>query len=209
MIVVERFTASRFAAAWSEVTHDASQSPRVFDALRAAYAEPRRAYHTAQHVDECLMHLDRVRAYAMRPAEIELALWFHDAIYDTHASHNEERSAEWASRELESVDAPAEIVDRIRALILVTRHDAIPSAPDEQLLVDADLSILGASRERFDEYEAQVRREYSWVPEFVFRRERGKILRAFLARPSIYSTPWFRDSLETRARANLASHAAR
>ncbi|HYO76482.1 MAG TPA: N-methyl-D-aspartate receptor NMDAR2C subunit, partial [Thermoanaerobaculia bacterium] len=160
------------------------------------------------HIDECLMHLDAARAHAARPAEIELALWFHDAIYDTHGSGNEQRSAEWAARELLSVDAPADVVERVRALILATRHDAVPSAADEQLLVDIDLSILGAPRERFAEYESQVRREYAWVPDVIFDLERGKILRAFLARPSIYATPFFRDSLESRARANLASHAA-
>ena len=84
-------------------------------------------------------------------------------------------------------------------------HNAVPAAPDEQLLSDIDLSILGAPPDRFREYEAQVRKEYAWVPDALFHRERGKILQGFLARPSIYATELFRARLEAQARENLAS----
>ncbi len=79
----------------------------------------------------------------------------------------------------------------------------MPDTPDQQLVVDIDLSILGAPEERFDEYEQQIRQEYSWVDEAVFRSVRGKILQEFLARPAIYSTRTFQDLLERCARANL------
>jgi predicted metal-dependent HD superfamily phosphohydrolase len=79
----------------------------------------------------------------------------------------------------------------------------------KRLLVDIDLSILGATPERFDEYEVQVRQEYAWVPGPLFRRKRGEILQAFLVRPSIYSMPWFRQRLEAQARSNLQRSVAR
>lgn len=181
----------------------------VFAALRDRYAEPHRAYHTARHIDECLMHLDLVREQCQRPAEIEIALWFHDAIYDPQATDNERRSAEWATRELESAGAAQNLSASIESLILITQHNAIPVAHDEQLLVDIDLSILGASRERFFEYEDQIRFEYSWVPDPIFRRERAKVLQHFLSRPSIYSTGSFREKLEVDARRNLAESIGR
>jgi predicted metal-dependent HD superfamily phosphohydrolase len=191
------FTKLRFDTLWRELGLTTPSAP-VFDALQRAYAEPHRAYHTAQHIDECLMQLDR----AGGNAEVELALWFHDAVYDTRAHDNELRSAEWAVREL---GADHRSAAHIRDLILMTRHDALPVTPDAQLLVDIDLSILGAPHERFLEYESQVRQEYAWVPETIFRRERAKILQAFLDRPSIYSTALFRELLETRARENIAT----
>ena len=77
------------------------------------------------------------------------------------------------------------------------------------LLADIDLSILGATAERFDEYEVQVRQEYAWVPGPLFRRKRGAILQAFLARPSLYSTPWLRGRFEAQARSNLQRSVAR
>lgn len=72
------------------------------------------------------------------------------------------------------------------------------------MLVDIDLSILGAAPERFDAYELEIRAEYAWVPEVLFRATRRKILAEFLQQPSIYSTIEFRQNLEASARANLA-----
>jgi predicted metal-dependent HD superfamily phosphohydrolase len=86
---------------------------------------------------------------------------------------------------------------------MATRHQDVPDTSDEALLVDIDLGILSASSDRYDEYEEQVRREYRWVPGFVFRRRRVEILRSFLAREAVYHTSWFREHRESSARANL------
>ena len=137
---------------------------------------------------------------------VEVALWFHDAVCDTRSHRNELLSAEWAELEL---DTNHSVAAQVRELILATKHDAIPSTPDAQLLADIDLSILGAPRERFLEYETQVRQEYEWVPDEVFRRERVKILQRFLDRPSIYSTAFFRERLEDAARENVADSICR
>ena len=170
----------------------------LYEELIGRYQEPHRKYHTPRHLDECFAHLDAARTLAEHAAEVELALWFHDAVYDTRRQDNEEKSADWARRV-----CPAEAADRVHALILATRHDAVPSGRDAELLVDIDLSILGAAPERFDEYELQVREEYAWVPGFVFRRKRAEILEGFLARPAIFGTEMFFHSLEQAARANL------
>ena len=86
---------------------------------------------------------------------------------------------------------------------MTTRHNAVPADADARVLVDVDLSILGAEPERFDEYERDVRGEYDWVPDVVFRRERRKILRSFLERPQIFQTAAMHAAREERARANL------
>jgi predicted metal-dependent HD superfamily phosphohydrolase len=55
------------------------------DALAAellARREPQRRYHTLQHLRECLGHLEAVLDQVPDPAAIELALWFHDAVYE-------------------------------------------------------------------------------------------------------------------------------
>lgn len=175
----------------------------VCEQLLAYYSEQHRHYHTLQHLDECLAMFESVRELAEHPDEIELALWFHDAIYDTHRPDNEERSADWARTALTDAGVAIDSADRVHALIMATRHTANPILPDEQLLVDIDLSILGAEQARFDEYEEQIRKEYAFVPRWLFRRKRREILQGFLDRPSIYSTAHFRYALEERARANL------
>lgn len=176
-------------------------SPSLLADLLSAYAEPHRAYHTLQHLSECFAHLDASPRAPEDPAALELALWFHDAIYDTQRSDNESRSAAWTRRALDGL-AP-ERLDRIEALVLVTRHAAAPTTPDEALLLDVDLSILGAPTPRFEQYEAQVRIEYGWVPDEAYRSARGRILRGFLDRPVLFHTAYFANLFERSARANL------
>lgn len=194
--------------AWTALVTDAGSHAQrdgeaLRDALLTSYGEPQRKYHTRQHLAECLALLEEVATLAAHPAEVEMALWFHDAIYDVKGSGNEERSADWAHAALREAGVDAQVAERVRQLVLVTKHDGVPHSPDEQVLVDIDLAILGAERPRFDEYEQQIRDEYGFVPGFLFRRKRKQILRTFLDRPVLYSTSTLRERLEVRARENL------
>ncbi len=181
----------------------------MFERLVAAWSEPRRRYHSLQHLEECLALFEEHAALAARPGEVELALWFHDAVYEVRGKDNELRSAELAVEALRAAQVDAEPVERVRRLVMATCHEALPETPDEALLVDIDLSILGAPGERFDEYEVQVRQEYSWVPRALFRIKRREVLAGFLARDSIYSTAALRAEREQQARANLARSLAK
>lgn len=171
--------------------------------LQRRYGEPQRHYHTMQHLGECLAWFEREKAFAERPGEVALALWFHDAVYDVHAHDNEARSADWARQALRAAGAGDAAADRVHALVMATRHDAVPEGRDAELLIDIDLSILGAERARFDEYEQQVGAEYAFVPLEVRLPRRREILQRFLDRPALYATPRMRALLEARARLNL------
>lgn len=191
----------RWNRMWQEL--EAAPAPGLFEQLIAAYSEPHRKYHTLQHLDECFAQFELLRADAKRAAEIELALWFHDAIYDIRRQDNERKSAEWAREVMTAANIPQTVSDRIWSLVMATRHDGLAAEPDEKILVDVDLSILGAPAERFDEYERQIREEYSWVPSLVFRAKRRKVLERFLAGRSIFNTPPFIARYDEQARANL------
>lgn len=171
--------------------------------LLARHAEPWRHYHSQQHLRECIAAFEPVASQAVRPAEVEAALWFHDAVYELQGGDNEARSAALARQVLSAAGVAPAALDRIERLVLATRHDAVPADADERLLVDVDLAILGADEPRFAEYERQIRAEYAFVPQPVFDRKRGEILRAFLDRPALYATAHFRQALEARARMNL------
>ena len=175
----------------------------LFAEIMRRYAERHRTYHTVQHLDECFAKLDEARGLAERLSEVELALWFHDAIYEVRSSDNEEQSAQWSQAAVAAAGLADAVGERVRDLILATKHDALPRSHDAALLVDVDLAILGAPAERFDEYERQVRAEYSWVPGFLFRRKRREILEGFLQRPHLFTTEHFRSRYEAAARANL------
>lgn len=199
-------TTALLARSWQRCAAALTARPiasSVLDELVARYSEPHRKYHTVQHLAECLAHVEAVRHLAEHAGEVEIALWFHDGIYDTRRHDNEQQSADWARAVLQGHGAPPATVERVDALIMATCHSALPVSPDAKLLVDVDLSILGALPPRFAEYEQQIRDEYAFVPEDVFRQKRAEILRGFLDRPVIYSTPHFQAALEARARDNL------
>lgn len=198
----------RWRDLWRRVGAATDPAP-IFAALAERYGEPHRAYHTLAHVARCLWELDHARLLAERADEVELALWFHDAIYDPHASDNEARSAAWAARWLDAGGVAAESVARVAALIQATDHRASPPPGDASLVVDVDLTILGAPEEEFDAYERQIRREYAFLPEPAFRAGRRGVLERFLARPRLYATPLFHARYEQAARANLARSLAR
>lgn len=174
----------------------------IFESLAIAYAEPWRHYHTQTHIAQCLKLAKQYRAIALAPEELEVALWFHDAIYDPKRQDNEENSAQWAQAYLTSVNVDTPIIDRIVAMILATKtHDALGG--DTALLLDIDLSILGAVPHQFEVYDRAIRQEYQWVLESDYSRARRRILQSFLLREPLYQTSTFRDHYETQARQNL------
>jgi predicted metal-dependent HD superfamily phosphohydrolase len=178
-------------------------APACFHRLTAAYSEPHRHYHNLRHIAECQNEFDAVRDRLVSPAAIELAIWFHDAVYDTKASDNEEKSAEWAREFLSAADVEDSIVQQVSNLILATKHHDTRLDPGAPALVDIDLSILGQPERRFWEYETQIRAEYAWVDPALFSQKRAEILEAFLKRARIYSTDWFFERYERPARQNL------
>lgn len=190
---------------WAALTDRLGIGPNrdTFEKLQAAYAERHRHYHSAEHITHCLAELDATRRLAREPDDVELALWFHDAVYATRSKDSESKSAEWAARFLAANAVDAARVRRVHDLIMATTHAAVPNDSDAQLLTDIDLSILGADRETFCRFEKDVRREYWWVPSPLFRQKRAAILQSFLSRSSVYATAHFQERLESAARRNL------
>lgn len=175
--------------------------------LTLSWARWPRAYHDTTHLWACLRHLRAVQnqqpGALNAPHAVALALWYHDAIYWPWSGHNEERSADWASRFLLSQGLPATLAQTVHQHILDTRHTPGPLAGDAQWVVDIDLAILGQSDAAYRQFERNVRREYFFVrwPRYVAGR--SAVLRGFLDRPRIYGSQWFYDRCETQARANL------
>jgi predicted metal-dependent HD superfamily phosphohydrolase len=192
----------RWTGLWNRLGAEGDGLP-VFTRLVTAYSEPARFYHNTSHICDCLALVDWSRHTAHRPDEVEAGLWFHDAVYDPERSDNEERSADFARTALAGSGVAADVAGRVAELVLATGHLVAATDPDAALLCDIDLSILGRSPVAFAQFEQQIRREYSWVPENAYRGARSEILRRFLRRTSIYQTALFRDRYEGQARTNL------
>lgn len=187
----------------------------VFADLCAAYTSAARTYHSLEHIAASLTLLEEVRRTLESPAEVVLAVWFHDAVYETQPhGESEERSAELARTSAERMGIDRAAADRIAAMVLATKSHELPSGGDgvsDRVRVgdaltffDIDLAILGAPPSRYARYEEEIRAEYAWVPREIFRSERAKVLLRFLDRASIYRTDHLREKLEAQARTNLA-----
>lgn len=201
MAGISRLDRERFERALAEASCNASEG--AFDRLVERHGEPGRSYHTDVHVAACLGLFDEFRHLAIRPAEVEIALWYHDAVYDPRGRDNEERSAAMARAELRALDPEAE--RRIEAMILATRHGVPVRGIDQALVVDIDLSVLGGTPEEFARYDLRIREEYAWVPRDAYRVGRSTVLRGFLDRGRIFILPEFHRRFESRARANLGA----
>jgi predicted metal-dependent HD superfamily phosphohydrolase len=196
-------------ARWSDACAEVGVAAheRDYRRVRRAWRSMGRHYHTLVHLESCLREFDAVKHLALRRAEVELALWFHDAVYRSWRRDNEAQSAALAADLLRA--ASIETVERIRQMILDTRHREEPLAGDAALMVDVDLAILGQPSDVYTAFAGAIRREYWWVPRERYVAGRGKLLQQFLARATIYHHDFFHAKYEQQARANIAAELQR
>lgn len=184
----------------------------VFYMLVRAYSGPRRHYHTLGHVMRVLDAIDEVIAgqddgQSPRDA-LRWAAWFHDAVM-FEGTDDEACSAELARETALRAHLGEAFATRVHELVIVTAHNEPVLGNAASILVDADLSILGAEPAVFDEYEAKVRLEWPDVSDVDFRSARAEVLEGFLARPRIYCTAFASSQWEKQAHANLESSIAK
>jgi predicted metal-dependent HD superfamily phosphohydrolase len=175
--------------------------------LTACYSAPHRGYHDTRHLAEVLQHLDELlaqpEAAGVDREAVALAAWFHDSVYDGQPD-DEERSAALAETTLAASDVPRRLVEEVARLVRLTReHHPGPDDLAGQVLCDADLAILAAGRERYDEYVRDVRAEYAHLDDATFRAGRAQVLEALMAKPELFHTRHARDAWELAARTNV------
>ena len=186
----------------------------IFQDLVSRYGESHRFYHVLAHIVSMLNEFEEVTHLAGNSIAVRLAIWYHDAIYDTaeklpHPTSNEERSALLAQEELEYLGQDSKIVGHVVIHVLATEHTFGGYSPDTRLLLDLDLAIFGKSDEEFDEFDRNIRKEYARVPEIIYRSGRIKILRMFLDREKLYLTTTLAEKYDKKARENLKRAIAR
>ena len=196
----------RFEALWSRRV--GAGAGAVFDELDGLYGEPHRHYHTAAHIGHCLRQFDLAADRMDEPDAVEMALWFHDAIYDVPAKRNEQRSAElFATRA--AGRGEARFRANVHRLIMVTTHREPPVALDESFIVDIDLSSFGLPWEACLRDSRAVRAEAPHVADSEFYPRQKKFLESLAARPAFCFTAFFRDRHEACARKNIERLCAR
>lgn len=180
----------------------------ILHELRRRHAEPQRAYHSWQHIEELLALFGEVRDALRDPKAVLFAILFHDSVYDPRRNDNEDKSADLLRALAGDALEPESLATALN-LITATKGHRLPDelAPEQGFdaghFLDMDLSILGASPARFDEYERQIREEYAHVPDEAFRAGRSAILRGFLERGELYFSDWGRNRFGESAVRNV------
>lgn len=178
----------------------------TFTMLHKHHTERGRHYHTLGHVRALLDLADEFAGQLKDPRAVQLAIWFHDAIYKSRRTDSEERSAQLAIAALGRLRVPPEVIDRVATMIRATKgHDATGLDDDGRWFLDFDLAILGGAEPLYGEYRVAVRREYRWVPSLLYRRGRREVLEGFARRERLFFHAPMYERLEAQARGNLTA----
>ena len=199
----EAVGAGRFEALWRRcvASPPAPRGAAVFADLTRLYTAPYRRFHNLDHIGICVRCVDEVAPLLDNPDSVELALWFHDAVYDVGTATNERRSAEMFLAL--SAGASFGFRHRVCGLIMATRHARTVRGNDRSFVVDIDLSGFGVPWEEFIENGARLREESSAISDAQYHAGQVFFLSRLQRRAHFFATAYFRDRYEVTARENL------
>ena len=185
-------------------TNDTLYTDELFSNLVQHYYEDSRHYHNTTHIQN-MLDLSLEYYGALKDIEVvQLAIFYHDIIYNSLSKNNETDSAALAVKQLSKTSFPAEKIKLVEQFILSTqKHVPLLENTDLYYFLDFDLAVLGAARSVYTDYANNIRKEYKWVPSFLYKKNRAKILQHFLEREHIYFTEDFRTRYEVSARENI------
>jgi predicted metal-dependent HD superfamily phosphohydrolase len=192
------------------------RSYHIMDAYKEIvhrYCDPRRYYHTLEHIDYCLTEAQRIRFLFNRPNEAMLALIFHDIVREPGMAYdmeyNKVMSARLAKHMLTDIGMPDSSIQLVSRLIMVTAYhqsSISPSTPDEALIRDVDFSPIGLWEHDFVQNEKLIEKEDQYLQKgnkYDYYRKRAAFIDGVLKLPTIYYTRHFREQYEEIARNNL------
>ncbi|WP_210465721.1 HD domain-containing protein [Rufibacter roseolus] len=187
----------------SHYTADQALITRLWKELEKAYSGKSRHYHNLWHIEAMLRLAEEYQTTLGSPNLVKFAIFYHDAVYRSTRSDNEEKSAQMACARVQELGISLTEANTVVEMILATKTHESSHNHDVSYLLDFDLSILGAPWDAYLQYSRQIRKEYSLYPDFLYNSGRQKVLRHFLEKESIFQTAFFKAKLEGQARQNL------
>ena len=194
---------ARFDALWRRcvASRDCVAAAEVQAELRRRLDAPDRRFHNLSHIQNCLLRFDEVASLLSDRDAVEVALWFHDAVYKPSCPDNERHSAQlFLTR---SCGADPVFRRRVCGLILATRHQTESHSNDRRFIEDIDLAGFGSSWEEFMREGDLLREEFAALPDDKYYSGQVCFLARLKRRPWFFATEYFRDRYETQAQDNL------
>jgi len=167
------------------------------------YSSSKRYYHNLNHINELVSLLNIYKSSICDLEIVQLAIFYHDVIYNAIKKDNEFKSAIFCKKHLEKTSLPKEKLEKCYNYILATKNHETNNENDLNYLLDFDLSILSSQDIDYEIYLKQIRKEYSFFPDIIYNAGRKKVLQYFLKQKKIYKTDEFYVKFEKKARENL------
>lgn len=186
-------------------TNDNSLINEFWTEIEQYYSDKKRLYHNLSHLQNLLLELLEVKHKIENQNTILFTLFYHDIIYNSLKSDNEEQSAELAEKRMKRINVPATIIENCKSQILATKNHRNNSDSDTNFFTDADLSILGKNETIYQTYSKNVRSEYLFYPTEIYNKGRIEVLEHLLNLNRIYKTEYFYSKYEVRARLNISN----
>ncbi len=177
----------------------------VFKEVHDGYSAPGRFYHTPGHIEHCLIQFDFVAGEIDDADAVEMAIWFHDLIFDVSVDDNELQSAR-RFVELANDSMDAEFKTRVYDLIMATAPPRLPKTGDQKFMLDIDLSSFGLPWDDFVRDSVAVRQEAPALSDAEFFPGQRAFLESLVSREHFYFTDFFRSRIEETARSNINRH---
>jgi predicted metal-dependent HD superfamily phosphohydrolase len=187
----------------TKYTDNDSLKKELWTEIEKNYSSKKRHYHTLEHLDNLLSQLTDVKSEIQNWETILFTLFYHDIIYNSIKSDNEEKSAEFAENRMKQISVSNDKIELCKKQILGTKSHIKSTDSDTNYFTDADLSVLGQNWETYLLYCKNVRKEYSIYPTLVYNPGRKKVLNHFLSMDRIFKTDFFYDKFEIQAKQNL------
>lgn len=178
---------------------------QMWQDIVVAYSKKERHYHNLEHIDFVVNLLLEKKDIINDITSTLLSAFYHDYVYDTKQKDNELKSAEYVYNKLVLIGFEIEKAKKCYDMIIATKEHNQSLCSDTNYLTDADLAILGQDRDIYCNYADCIRKEYYFVENYVYNRERIKVLDFFLKKKFIFKTFDFREKYELKARENIAN----
>lgn len=192
---------------WTELCHIYSDNTSLiaeyWNEISEAYTNSSRHYHSISHVDNMISLAFQYQHEIIDFDTLLFSIFYHDIVYDASKKDNEERSGDIAKERLIQLKVSDHSYELTYSQILATKSHITSANPDTNLLLDIDLSVLGADWDTYLNYANGVRKEYHIYPDLLYKPGRRKVLNHFLEMTNIYKTELLKNRFEANARVNL------
>ena len=168
-----------------------------------AHQQKGRYYHNLKHLEHLYRCLVLVKKEIQDWEIVLIAIFYHDYVYNILKKDNEKQSAKKAALILDKLSFDKTRIDLCVEMINETKGHSISDNTDINHFTDADLSILGGDWQLYKTFAENVRQEYRFYPDFMYKKGRLNMLNHFLMMPRIFKTHYFFNQFETKARENL------